>query len=237
MNTPLPILTYHRVHNDDDVTVPDDPGRVNLSEFTKQMQHLAECGRQTVTHSQIAAWLLEDKAIPDNAVAIDFDDNRQNVFDNAWPIMHDLGFVGTVFTITDLADKKPLPGMEMYLAMDWCTLNELCDVGWCIAPHTCTHTVLTQTDLDTARQEMQQSCDRVREMTGIDSPYFAYPSGCWNQDLENIAKTIFKTARHWYPIQDVDVPPVTSDCDPYRLSGVNIALDMTFERFRGLVAD
>jgi peptidoglycan/xylan/chitin deacetylase (PgdA/CDA1 family) len=209
MNTRVPILTYHRVHLDDQVTVPNDPGRVNLSEFKKQMQHLAKLGMQTVTHRQIAGWLLDDEAILDNAIAIDFDDNRQNVFDNAWPIMRELGFVGTVFTITDLADKTPLPGMEMYPAMDWQTLNELRDGGWCIAPHTCTHTFLTQTDLDSARHEMQQSYDRVCEMTGIDAPYFAYPSGCWNQALEDIAKTIFKTTLHWCTSTDprIEVPP------------------------------
>lgn len=228
----LRILTYHRVHNDDDVTNPDDPGRVNLSEFRQQMEYLAEGGFQTVTHREIAAWLLHDESLPPRPVAIDFDDNRLNVFENAFPIMRDLGFAGTVFTVTDLADGAPLPEMDHYPAMRWDRLLELRDAGWCIAPHTCTHRYFTTTTVEEARQEMIQSYRRVREVTEEETPYFAYPGGCWNHELEAIAKEYFRTTRHWH---HEDVPPITRDHDPYRLPGVNVALDMTMERFRGLL--
>ncbi len=232
MTDHLPILTYHRVHRDDDVTVVDDPGRVNLSEFEKQMRHLADAGCVTVTHRDIAAWLLDGAPLPDRAVAVDFDDNRLNVFENAWPIMRDYGFGGTVFTITDLADGGPVEKMDHYPAMQWPRLLELRDAGWCIAPHTRTHRFLTEIPLDEARLEITQSYDRVREMTGEDVPYFAYPGGYWNEDLEAIAKQLFRTARHWHR---TDAPKATVDCDPYRLPGVNVAMDMTMGRFRGIV--
>lgn len=224
----LPILTYHRVHLDADVTIPADLGRVNLSEFEKQMRYLAEAGCRTVTHREIAAWLLDGASLPQRAVAIDFDDNRRNVLDNAFPVMREYGFVGTVFTVTDLADAKPLPEMDHIPAMHWAQLLQLRDAGWCIAPHTCTHRFLTEIPLDEARHEMAASYDRVREMTGEDAAYFAYPGGYWNDDLEAFARQLFKTARHWH-LQDA--PKVTANGDPHRLPGVNVAMDMTMQRF------
>ena len=232
MSPSLRILTYHRVHEDSDVTVADDPGRVNLSAFKQQMQYLAEGGFSTVTHREIAAWLCDGATLPSRAVALDFDDNRLNVIENAFPVMQDHGFSGTVFTITNLADGVPLPRMEQHPAMRWKHLLKLHEAGWCIAPHTCTHRFLHEIPLAEAREEMVHSHQRVEEMTGEDAAYFAYPAGFWNDDLEGIARDVFRTARHWH---EHDAPPVTGATDPYRLPGVNVAMDMTMVRFRSLL--
>ena len=234
MDDQLRIFTYHRVHDDGDVTVPDDPGRVNASDFQQQMTYLANAGFQTVTHHQIAAWLWDGKPLPPRAVALDFDDNRLNVFENAFPIMHSFHFTGTVFTVTNLANGELLPKMDHYPAMRWAHLLELRDVGWCIAPHTCTHRLLTKISLDETRQEMIDSYQRVRDMTGEDAPYFAYPNGHWNDELEAIAKQVFRTARHWH---HDDAPLVTRHTDPYRLPAVNVAANMTMPRFQSLTVN
>jgi peptidoglycan/xylan/chitin deacetylase (PgdA/CDA1 family) len=126
----LPILLYHRVHHDD-VTVPADGGRVNLSEFKHQMRRLRQRGACTVTHAGIADWLVDGTSLPCPAVEIDFDDNRLNVFENAYPVMRELGFRGTVFVITDLADGQCVFGEGDYPAMTWDHLAELRDAGWC----------------------------------------------------------------------------------------------------------
>ena len=44
MATKIPILTYHRVHLDHEITLPDDRGRVNLSQFQRQMDYLVAAG-------------------------------------------------------------------------------------------------------------------------------------------------------------------------------------------------
>ena len=139
MATKIPILVYHRVHADDETTVPADEGRVDLSEFRRQMQYLADSGARVVTHREIADWLLDGAELPGRAVAIDFDDNRLNVFENAFPILREHSFCATVFTITDLADGKVVFGPQDYPAMQWHQLATLRDAGWCIAPHTQRH--------------------------------------------------------------------------------------------------
>ncbi len=91
----IPILTYHRVHPDHETTVPDDQGRVNLGEFRRQMEYLVAQGVKTVTHHDLAGWLHGGEALPDRPVAIDFDDNRLNIFENAFPILQEHGFRAT----------------------------------------------------------------------------------------------------------------------------------------------
>jgi hypothetical protein len=49
----LPILVYHRMHFDDDVTEPNDDGRTDLSLFKRQMRYLKDEGFQTVTYREI----------------------------------------------------------------------------------------------------------------------------------------------------------------------------------------
>ena len=81
----VPILAYHRVHTDDDPTIPavesgSHCGHVTLSVFRRQMAALAERGFTTVNHARIADWLCGRKDLPDGpTVALGFDDNRLNV--------------------------------------------------------------------------------------------------------------------------------------------------------------
>ena len=86
----VPILCYHRVHRDDDC--PPTPhagaycGHVSLSAFQRQMQYLAQERFTTVTHRDLAEWLLAGRSLPERAVAVDFDDNRIHVMENACPV-------------------------------------------------------------------------------------------------------------------------------------------------------
>ena len=115
----LPILVYHRVHNDDDYTEPNDGGRTDLSLFKQQMYHLKEEGFHTVTYKEIESWLYDGDELPERAVAIDFDDNRLNILENACPVLDLHGFVSTIFVITDLASGENLSGMAGYPALNW----------------------------------------------------------------------------------------------------------------------
>ena len=237
----IPILTYHRVHADEDITPPNDLGRVDRSVFRRQMQYLAESNLRVVTHRELAAWLYDGRDIPERAVAIDFDDNRLNVFENAFPLMRELGFPATVFTVTDLADNSPHIGnrMDVYPWMTWDHLKQLHDTGWCIAPHTVTHPWLAGPDRtisdDDVQRELAESRRLVEQRLGFDAPYFAYPAGYWDEHVESMVKTLFKTARHWQLESTSDWPTVSRDCDPYRLFGINIAMNTSWDTFRSIV--
>ncbi|MCK5329600.1 MAG: polysaccharide deacetylase family protein [Candidatus Latescibacteria bacterium] len=240
MTEKLLILVYHRVHADGDRTAPDDHGRIGLSEFQRQMDCLKESGFQTVTHREIATWLYDGIALPERAVAIDFDDNRLHVFENALPVLTEHGFKATVFVITELAGGNPVFGPNDYPAMRWRHLEQLRDQDWCIAPHTRHHLHLAgpqRTPRDEAEiwDELAGSRQIVEERLGITAPYFAYPSGSWNEAIEAQVRKVFRTARHWHQSYTGSCPINTRKTNPYRLAGVNVCDLLSFERFRLMV--
>jgi peptidoglycan/xylan/chitin deacetylase (PgdA/CDA1 family) len=236
----IPILVYHRVHADDETTVPADEGRVDLSEFRRQMQYLADSGARVVTHREIADWLLDGAELPGRAVAIDFDDNRLNVFENAFPILREHSFCATVFTITDLADGKVVFGPQDYPAMQWHQLATLRDAGWCIAPHTQRHLWLAgperaPQDDQEMWDEMAGSKQQVETSLGIESPYFAYPNGSCNDKVATMARKLFRTARLWDTGIDGPLSMNRRDTDPHQLIGMNVSKKLPFDRFCEMV--
>ena len=57
-----------------------------------------------------------------------------------------------------------------------------------IAAHTLTHPVLTQLDLEAARQEIVGSRDWLQDLIGKPVTGFAFPKGVLNPDLRNVAE-------------------------------------------------
>lgn len=240
MATKLPILVYHRVHADDEITVENDEGRIDLGQFRRQMEYLAESGVSVVTHRQIADWVLAGTDLPERALAIDFDDNRLNVFENAYPVLREFGFQATVFVITDLASGKVVFGPNDYPAMQWDELARLNEAGWCIAPHTRRHLWLAgperaPQDDNEAWDEMAESKRELETRLGIESPYFAYPNGSCNITITGMARKLFRTARLWYTAGKGPWPQNSQATDPHRLLGINVANSLNFEQFCQIV--
>ena len=83
----LRILLYHRVGDDRYPTT-----NVPIDGFRQQMQYLADEGYTVVFTREVETFLLEGKALPDKAVAIQFDDGFRTVYDNAFPILKEFNY-------------------------------------------------------------------------------------------------------------------------------------------------
>ena len=239
----VPILCYHRVHRDDDC--PPTPhagaycGHVSLSAFQRQMQYLAQERFTTVTHRDLAEWLLAGRSLPERAVAVDFDDNRIHVMENACPVMREFGLHATVFVVSQLAEGTDIGGMSHpYGAMGWTELKELESDGWLIAAHTRTHPelahLMSQPSGPTlVRRELEGSQEEIARRMGKRPLHFAYPVGSWNERVEEIVKDVFETARLW----NVSAAPLynTPSTDPYRLEANNISAHVPFDDFRRIL--
>ena len=152
------------------------------------MAALAERGFTTVNHARIADWLCGRKDLPDGpTVALGFDDNRLNIFENAAPVMEEHGFTGTVWTISRLADGE-LPQYQVYPWMNWDHLGQLQDHGWEIGAHTASHFMGpallrgTHGPDGAARyvDELVRCNDAIEHHLGVRPRHFAYPGGEWN---------------------------------------------------------
>lgn len=243
----VPILAYHRVHSDDDTSIPPvSPGsycgHVTLSAFRRQMGALADRGFTTVSHKQIGNWLYGKEELPKGkVVALDFDDNRLNVFENAVPVMKEYGFIGTAFVISRLANGD-LPSYQNYPWMNWDHLGKLADLGWEIGAHTATHPHLShllrgaEGPDSTKRliENLVECNDAIKQHMGVHPEFFAYPSGDWDQDVEAFVVRYYKTARNWR----CDNRPYEYNIfatNPYRLQSVNVSMHLPEKTFLDLL--
>ena len=244
----VPILTYHRVHADDDPTMPDVVpgqycGHVTLSQFEQQMDYLHHQGYGTLTQDDLSTWLVEGIEPPPKSVAINFDDNRYNVLENALAVLRARGFVATMFVITDLADGQELWEND-YPALTWEHLGELVEAGWCIGSHTKTHVTFGSNDRPVrdeahAIDEIEGSQDVIRRRLGVEVDHFAYPSGTVDETADTLVRQYYKTARVWQ--DQPQAPPaagyeyVNVMTDPHLLGCVHMSARMSLEQFRAAV--
>ncbi len=242
-NIKIPILCYHRVHSDDDPMIPkviqgQYCGHVTRSVFKNQMKLLAEHGYKTVTHLDLMKWIYEGVEFPQKKlVAIDFDDARLNVLENAFPIMREYGFTGTVFVISELASGN-LPKMADFPAMTWEHLGKLKNAGWTIGSHTATHSSLAKLfnsngGSEKVEIELRKSKHKIKKYLGVNPLNFAYPTGNRNEKVEAIVKKYYRTARLWQ--NDFKLAFNIQKTNPYRLVSMNISMLVTENDFKTIL--
>lgn len=159
-----PILLYHHISNDGN----GNRYYVSTDTFRSQMEALRDWGYTTITVSKLVDVLINGGELPSKPVVITFDDGNLDVYQNAFPIMHELGFVGTTYIVGDRLQSKYFVDVNQ--------LQEMAADGWEIGSHSMTHTDLT-TNHSIANYEMRQSLLALEEATGESISSFAYPYG------------------------------------------------------------
>jgi peptidoglycan/xylan/chitin deacetylase (PgdA/CDA1 family) len=101
MNTSFDILLYHGVHEDAlALEGRNSSGKhIGASQFADQMKHLSAT-RNLVSVPQIAAAYQGRYTLPENAVAVTFDDGYLNNYLVAWPILEKYGVPATFYLAT-----------------------------------------------------------------------------------------------------------------------------------------
>ncbi len=159
-----PILLYHHVSDDGN----GNRYYVTLDTFRAQMETLRDWGYTTITVTELVNVLIHGGDLPSRPVVITFDDGNVDVHQNAFPIMHELGFVGTMYIVANRLQSKYFVDVEQ--------IQVMADDGWEIGSHSMTHTDLT-TDHSIANFEIRQSMLTLEDATGEAVSSFAYPYG------------------------------------------------------------
>lgn len=160
----VPILMYHRVRDDGNTTYIH-----TIDAFREQMEALHEAGFESITVSELASAIRDGGDLPQKAVAITFDDGFLDVYENAFPILNELGFRATTYIITGTLDSD-----ISYGYMQKAELAELAANGWEIGSHSISHDDLRTPPLG-IRNEIQKSKQTLEDMLGIDIRSFSYP--------------------------------------------------------------
>ncbi len=163
-----PILLYHHVNGEN----TDSRYRVSIPDFRAQMQTLYEEGYTTITISMLVEALTKGRDLPPKPVVITFDDGHQSVYENAFPVMSEFGFVGVFYIVAnriyDIDDFVNITDLKTMIA-----------AGWEIGSHGYTHSDITQNH-GSAAYEIAQSKHDLERAIGSDVNTFAYPFGTFD---------------------------------------------------------
>ena len=190
---PCPICVYHKVQGN---TV-HSRSWVTPEAFRRQMELFQRYGYQSINFGQFLAFRRDP--IQAKFFIITFDDGYQSVYDNAFPVMRELGFTGTLFLSTSFINERhrrdnswDTTGENIWPVhhLLWDEIFELLDAGWEVGSHGVTHRALSYLPNDIAKNEIGYSKYFLEKRLGIPIRFFSYPFGNYDERIKAMVRNI-----------------------------------------------
>lgn len=177
------VLLYHHVDDDTPASTSVTP-----ETFERHLDYLWNGNFFVLPLEEILDALSAGEPLPDNTVAITFDDSYVSVYRTAWPLLVERHWPFTVFVSTDYIDKS----FDAY--MSWEQLRELEDGGGTIGNHGRSHAHPLQrlqgesrtSWIARFRDDAVVAANRIETETGVETRVYAYPYGEFNGDAEAV---------------------------------------------------
>lgn len=177
------ILIYHHVADDTPASTSVTPER-----FAAHLDYLDDNGFTVLPLKELLDAVKDEKPLPENAVAITFDDAYRSVYTIARPMLDARRWPYTVFVSTEFIDE----GYGNY--MTWEQLRRMAEQGATIGNHGVRHqSALTRLRgesredwLERFRLDAVQAQERISAETGTVPRMYAWPYGEYNGDVEAV---------------------------------------------------
>ena len=189
----FPVLTYHSIDDSDSVI------SVSAATFDKHMRFLRDKGYKSYSLIEAINYVQRGAKLPQEGIAITFDDGYENNYKEAFPILLEYGYSATIFLATGYSGRtnnwsRQHPSIPALSMLAWEETREMSRHGIEFGAHTQNHVNLGEVSIDIARKEIIESKDDI-EMR-IDRPVelFSYPFGCFNKEIQDITRTVFRGA-------------------------------------------
>ena len=161
-----PILLYHHI------AVKDDRYYISPDVFRQQMETLVSLGYTGITVPQLVEVLQHGGELPERPVVITFDDGDLDVYQNAYPILQDLGLVATFYVVGTRLNSEDVISVDQ--------LKEMTGAGWAVGCHSMTHIDLTLNH-DALTYEAGNCKSLLEKEVGVPVVTFAYPYGTMDE--------------------------------------------------------
>lgn len=177
------ILLYHHVSSSTPASTSISP-----EAFKSHMEYL-DAHHTVVSLQDVVSAIQHNTTLPENAVAITFDDGYANILDNAHPILADLGLPYTVFINPDEIGVGPKQ-------LTWEQVIAMHNDGVVFANHTLDHLHMLNGEqamgerawLEKVWQNVESAEKKIEDKLDISLKYLAYPFGEYNTALANKLK-------------------------------------------------
>lgn len=199
----MPVLCYHHIRAWRASDAKEDRAYiVPPAKFEEQLKYLKENGYHAVVAQQVYDFYASGKPLPDKPIMLSFDDDDDNQYTTALPLLKKYGFNATFFIMTVTIDK------ENYMTAE--QIKELDKEGYDIEPHTWDHHMVTQykTDEDW-QQQIAGPKKTLEDMLGHPTPFFAYPFGVYDAPSAQKIKSLgYKGAFRLNEVMDDKTDPL-----------------------------
>jgi peptidoglycan/xylan/chitin deacetylase (PgdA/CDA1 family) len=166
-----PVLLYYRIAG----TTHDDPNykwnsSVNIApdNFKIQMQVLKTAGYGTMTVTQLADTVRKGGTIPPNPIVITFDTAAISTYTQAFQIMKQYGYVGTVYTVVGQIGGGGMMSLDQ--------MKEMVAAGWEFGSKGMTGIDVVKNH-DQAGYEISTSRVELGKKLGVEVKSYSYPGG------------------------------------------------------------
>ena len=173
-----PFIFYHHISNP-----PRDArirgGYTPLKRFAKQMAFLKKQGFIFYTASELIEHFREHGSFPPDGLAITFDDGWKDNYENAFPILRELGIKATIFLIPSIIGQVSTKALSegesgrAHLSLE--EIREMSEHGIEFGSHTLNHKLLHRIPLDEVKFEIEESKRQIEALLGKPCKVFAYP--------------------------------------------------------------
>ncbi len=175
------ILMYH---------ILDEPRAKNEAKycclperFAEQMAWLGECCRP-VGLSELLAGMEGTTQLPENSVAVTFDDGFVSTFEQAMPVLAKYRIPATMFIVANRIDGDNdwmhARGMPRRSLMDADQIREMHAAGIEIGSHTLNHARLPEISQEQKVREITESKTVLEDLLSAPVNHFAYPYGLYD---------------------------------------------------------
>ena len=167
----VPILMYH-VIEDPPAGAPSPQLYVSAARSRGRWRGSTATALR-ITLTEIWRNWHHGEALPPRPVVITFDDGYRSVFENALPVLEDLGWPGVLNLKVDNVGA-PWGISERHV-------RKLAAAGWELGAHTITHPDLRTLDDAALEREVAGSRARIAKRFGVPVDFFCYPAGRYDR--------------------------------------------------------
>lgn len=173
----VPILFYHHVQPIAEAMVLGHAQFTVDSEiFRTQMEYLKANTYTAVSLDSIVDAIINRRSLPSKPIALTFDDGFADMYQYAYPLLKQYGFIG------NFAIPTGLLGATDY--MTWDQVTEIArDQNMRVYNHSFMHAGLKYISKDDVSDEIAIAQKDIQEKLGLRSNIFVYPFGEYNQQV------------------------------------------------------
>lgn len=179
----IPVLLYHNLESP---LTGYRTTNITPDLFKEHMLGLKERGYNTILVSDYYKYINGEFNMPENPIMITFDDGYLSNYEDAYPVLKELGMCATIFIVTSTVGEEPSGGKVNTPHFNWEQAIEMQNSGVIdIQSHSYSHKNMSLISESVLNDELSFSLRDLNEHIPKEVSIFAYPYGGYNENTLN----------------------------------------------------